>query len=273
MAALEGKTILITGASRGIGKAIGLRCAQDGANVVIAAKTTEPHPKLPGTIFTAAEEMEEAGGQALPVKCDIRFEEEVQNVVDQAVEKFGGLDIVINNASAIQLTGTLQTKMKRWDLMHQVNARGTFLVSKLALPHLFDSDHPHILNISPPLNMQPHWFGNHVAYTMAKYGMSMCVLGMAEEFRSKGIGINALWPKTAIATAAVENLLGGDQMMKQSRKPVIMADAAHEVLSRDPSETTGNFFVDEAVLRESGVEDFEGYAVDPSQTLMPDFFL
>jgi citronellol/citronellal dehydrogenase len=273
MATLEGKTVLITGASRGIGKAIGLRCAQDGANVVIAAKTTEPHPKLPGTIFTAAEEMEEAGGQALPVKCDIRFEEQVQSVVDQAIEKFGGLDIVVNNASAIQLTGTLQTAMKRWDLMHQVNARGTFLVSKLALPHLLESEHAHILNISPPLNMEPRWFANHVAYTMAKFGMSMCVLGMAEEFRSKGVGVNALWPKTSIATAAVNNLLGGEEMMKSSRKPEIMADAAHVVLTGDPAETTGNFFIDEEVLADAGVEDFDPYAVDPSRDLMPDFFI
>lgn len=270
---LQGKTVFITGASRGIGKAIGLRCAQDGANIVIAAKTTEPHPDLPGTIYTAAEEMEDAGGKALAVKTDIRFEEQVQAAVDQAVERFGGIDICINNASAISLTPTLQTPMKRYDLMNQVNARGTFLTSKVCLPHLLEADNPHILNLSPPLNMEARWFQNHVAYTMAKFGMSMCVLGMAAEFEDEGVGVNALWPKTTIATAAVENLLGGDEMMQQSRWPAIMGDAAYEILTRDASTCTGNFFVDEEVLREAGVEDFEGYAVDPSQPLMPDFFL
>lgn len=273
MATLEGKTIFITGASRGIGKAMALRAAKDGANIVIAAKTTEPHPKLPGTIFTAAEEVEEAGGRALAVKTDIRYEEQVQAAIDAAVDKFGGIDVCINNASAINLTGTQQVSMKRYDLMHQVNARGTFMTSKLCLPHLLESDNPHILNISPPLNMETRWFAPHVAYTMAKFGMSMCVLGMAEEFKDEGVAVNALWPRTAIATAAVENLLGGDQMVQQSRKPEIMADAAYAILCRPSRDCTGNFFVDEDVLREEGVEDFETYAVDPSQPLMPDFFL
>lgn len=270
---LEGKTVFITGASRGIGKAIGLKCAADGANIVIAAKTTEPHPNLPGTIFTAAEEMEKAGGQALPVKVDIRKEELVQEAVDKTVERFGGIDILVNNASAIMLTDTLNTPMKRYDLMHSVNVRGTFLTSKLCLPHLLEADNPHILNTSPPLNMEERWFMNHVAYTMSKYGMSMCVLGMAGEFRDQGVGVNALWPRTTIATAAIKNVVGGEDMMNTSRKPQIMADAAYAVFTRDSSECTGNFFVDEEVLAEEGVEDFEQYAVDPSRELTPDFFL
>lgn len=270
---LKGKTLFITGASRGIGQAIGLRAAQDGANVVIASKTAEPHPTLPGTIYTAAEEMEEAGGQALPIQCDIRFEEQVQAAVDAAVARFGGIDICVNNASAISLTPTLQTTMKRWDLMHQVNARGTFLVSKLCLPHLLEAPNPHILNLSPPLNMEARWFENHVAYTMAKFGMSMCVLGMAAEFAGEGVGINALWPKTTIATAAVNNLLGGDEMMQQSRWPRTMGDAAHAILCRDAATCTGNFFIDEEVLIEEGVTDLDQYAVDPSQPLFPDFFV
>ena len=273
MSDLRGKTVFITGGSRGIGLAIGLRAAQDGANVVIAAKTVEPHPKLPGTIFTAADDIEEAGGEALAVKCDIRFEEEVQAAMDAAVATFGGIDILVNNASAISITGTLDTTMKRHDLMHQVNARGTFLTSKLCLPHLLEASNPHILNLAPPLNMEPRWFANHVAYTMAKYGMSMCVLGMAEEFRDRGVGVNALWPKTVIATAAVANLLGGESMIRQSRTPQIMADAAHVVLTSDARECTGNFFIDEDVLRDHGVEDFDQYAVDPTQQLFPDFFL
>ena len=272
MADLSGKTLFITGASRGIGKAIALRAAKDGANVVIAAKTAEPHPKLPGTIYTAAEEIEAAGGQALPCVVDIRYEEMVQEAVDQAVERFGGIDILINNASAISLTPTLQTSMKRFDLMHQVNTRGTFLCSKLCLPHLLEADNPHILNLSPPLNMEPRWFENHVAYTMAKFGMSMCVLGMAAEFEGR-VAVNALWPKTTIDTAAVRNLLGGQEMANQSRTPEIIADSAHAILTRDHASCTGNFFVDEDVLREEGVEDFDQYAVDPSQDLMPDFFL
>jgi citronellol/citronellal dehydrogenase len=272
MSILQGKTIFMTGGSRGIGEAIAIRCGADGANVVIAAKTTEPHPTLPGTIYTAAEKVEAAGGQALPVKVDIRDEANVQSAIDQAVERFGGIDIVINNASAIMLTGTLATPMKRFDLMHQVNTRGTFMVSKLALPYLLESDHPHILNISPPLNLAPHWFGNHVAYTMAKYGMSMCVLGMAHEFADQGVGVNALWPKTAIATSAVKNVIG-ESLIERSRNCDIMSDAAHVILSRDPKATTGNFFVDEDILREEGVTDFEKYAIKPGVELAPDFFL
>jgi citronellol/citronellal dehydrogenase len=272
MASLKGKTVFITGGSRGIGKAIGERLAREGANIVIAAKTTEPHPKLPGTIYTAAEDMEKAGGTSLPVKVDIRDEEDVQAAVDKAVETFGGIDILINNASAINLSGTLQLPMKRYDLMHHVNTRGTFLCSRLCLPHLLESDHAHILNLSPPLNMDAKWFQNHVAYTMAKYGMSMCVLGMAAEFKGK-VGINALWPKTAIATAAVENLLGGEEMVKQSRKPDIMAEAAFHVLSGIPAETNGNFFIDEEVLRKAGETDFDKYAVVPGNDLVPDFFI
>ncbi len=270
---LAGKTIFITGGSRGIGKAIAVRCAKDGANVVLAAKTAEPHPKLPGTIYTAAEEVEAAGGQALPVQVDIRFEEQVQAAIDAALEKFGGIDICINNASAIQLTDTLSTTMKRFDLLHSVNVRGTYLVSKLCAPHLIKSDHAHILNISPPLNMDEHWFAPHVAYTMSKYGMSMCVLGMAGEFRDEGVGVNALWPQTAIATAAVEFEVGGEAVLKGSRTTDIMADAAYEILTSDPKTCTGNFFVDEDVLRNAGVTDFDVYAVDPEHELFPDFFL
>ena len=269
----KGKTVFITGASRGIGKAIAIRLAKEGANIVIAAKTTEPHPKLPGTIFTAAQEIEDAGGKALPIKVDIRFEEEVQAAVDQAVAKFGGLDICINNASAISLTGTMDTKMKRYDLMHNVNTRGTFLTSKICLPQLLKAENPHILNISPPLNMVENWFAPHVAYTMAKYGMSMCVLGMAGEFKKQGLAVNALWPRTAIATAAVRNVLGGEQLIQQSRWPSIMADAAFHILSRDSKTCTGNFFIDDEVLKEEGITDFTPYAVDPSKQLMPDFFL
>jgi citronellol/citronellal dehydrogenase len=271
MADLSGKTLFITGASRGIGKAIALRAARDGANIVIAAKTAEPHPRLPGTIYTAAEEIEQAGGQALPVVCDIRFEERVQEAVDQAVERFGGLDILVNNASAINLSGTLDLPMKRFDLMHQVNTRGTFLCSKLCIPHLLKAETPHILNLSPPLNMEARWFQGHVGYTMAKYGMSMCVLGMAAEFKGK-IAVNALWPRTAIATAAVRNLLGGEQMVQASRKPTIMADAAWHVLTRGV-DTTGNFFVDDEVLAEAGITDLDDYAVKPGTPLVPDFFL
>ncbi len=273
MTTLAGKTLFITGASRGIGKAIALRAAKDGANIVIASKTTEAHPKLEGTIFTAAAEIEQAGGKALPIACDIRFEEQIQAAVNKAVETFGGIDVLINNASAIQLTGTLETPMKRFDLMHQINTRGTFACSQACLPHLLKAENPLILNISPPLNMKPKWFAGHVAYTMAKYGMSMCVLGMAEEFRRKGVAVNALWPRTSIATAAVNNLLGGEQMMRQSRKVDIMSDAAHVILTRPSRECTGNFFIDETLLRSAGVEDFSHYAVDPSAELLTDFFL
>jgi citronellol/citronellal dehydrogenase len=273
MGTLNGKTLFITGASRGIGKAMALRAARDGANIVIAAKTAEPHPRLPGTIYTAAAEIEAAGGQALPCVVDIRDESLVQSAIDQAVERFGGIDILINNASAIMLTGTLDTPMKRYDLMHQVNARGTYLCSKLCLPHLLKAEAPHILNLSPPLNMTPRWFGPHVAYTMAKYGMSMCVLGMAEEFKGK-VRVNALWPRTAIATAAVRNILGGDDSMRRSRKPEIMADAAWHVLTDDDPTHTGNFYIDDEVLQAAGVIDMAQYAVDPTVTeLLPDFFL
>jgi citronellol/citronellal dehydrogenase len=273
MSDLKAKTLFISGASRGIGLAIALRAAKDGANIVVAAKTTDPHPRLPGTIYTAAEEIEAAGGKALPIKVDIRSEDEVQAAVNKAVETFGGIDILINNASAINLTGTLQTDMKRFDLMHQINLRGTFMVSKLCLPHLLKAANPHILTLSPPLTLNPTWFGNHVAYTIAKYGMSMCVLGMAEEFKSDGVAINALWPKTTIATAAVQNLLGGDDMVAASRTPEIMADAAYAVLTTPSRQLTGQFLIDEEVLTERGVTDFERYAVTPGTPLMPDLFI
>lgn len=273
MVDLKGKTLFISGASRGIGKAIALRAARDGANVTVVAKTAEPHPRLPGTVYTAAEEIEAAGGKALPCVVDIRFEDQVQAAIDKTVEKFGGIDIVVNNASAISLTSTEATTMKRYDLMHQVNTRGTFLCSKLAIPFLKKADNPHILNISPPLNMEARWFGPHVAYTMAKFGMSMCVLGMAEEFKGNGIAVNALWPQTAIATAAVKNLLGGDDAMKRCRKPEIMSDAAYVVLTKPSREYTGQFLIDETVLRGAGREDFGDYAIDPSVEPIPDLFL
>jgi citronellol/citronellal dehydrogenase len=270
---LRGKTLFITGASRGIGLAIALRAARDGANVAIVAKTTEPHPKLEGTIFTAAKEIEAAGGKALPIACDIRNDDQVAAAVAKTVETFGGIDICVNNASAINLTGTEQLDMKRYDLMHGINTRGTFLVSKLCIPHLKKAANPHVLNLSPPLNMETRWFAPHVAYTMAKFGMSMCVLGMAGEFKSAGIAFNALWPRTTIATAAISNLLGGQQMMKASRKPEIMGDAAYVIFNRPARECTGNFFIDDEVLISSGKTDLSEYAVDPSQKLMPDFFV
>ena len=232
MTSLKNKTLFVSGASRGIGLAIAKRAAEDGANIILAAKTAEPHPKLPGTIYTAAEEIVEAGGQALPVICDIRDEENVRKAVNEGLDKFGSIDICVNNASAIQLTGTLQTDMKRYDLMNQINSRGTFLVSKVCLPHLLKSENPHILNLSPPLDMDPKWFGPHVAYTMAKFGMSLCVLGMAEEFKEEGVAVNALWPRTAVATAAIKNALGGDSVMNISRSPEIMADAAYVILTK-----------------------------------------
>ena len=253
MSTLKNKTLFVSGASRGIGLAIAKRAAEDGANIILAAKTAEPHPKLPGTIYTAAEEIVEAGGQALPVICDIRDEENVRNAVNKGVERFGGIDICINNASAIQLTGTLQTDMKRYDLMNQINARGTFLVSKVCLPHLLKSENPHILNLSPPLDMSPKWFGPHVAYTMAKFGMSLCVLGMAEEFKEEGVAVNALWPRTAIATAAIKNALGGDEVMNISRSPEIMGDAAYVILTKNSKEFTGNFCIDDNLLADNGV--------------------
>lgn len=273
MSDLNGKTIFISGGSRGIGLAIAKRAAADGASIIVAAKTAEPHPKLPGTIYTAAEEIESVGGKALPVVCDIRDDKAVQAAVDLGVEKFGGIDICVNNASAIMLTPTLQTPMKRYDLMHDVNTRGTFLVSKTCLPHLLKSGNPHILNLSPPLNMLEKWFKNHVAYTMAKFGMSMCVLGMAGEFREQGVAVNALWPRTAIATAAVKNLLGGEEMVKRSRTPQIMADAAHYILTQPSREFTGNFCIDDEVMEMAGVTDLTPYAVDASLDLIPDFFV
>jgi citronellol/citronellal dehydrogenase len=272
MANLAGKTLFITGASRGIGKAIALRAAADGANIVIAAKTTEPHPKLPGTIYSAAEEIEAAGGKALPLQVDIREEEQVYGAVEKAIAAFGGIDVLVNNASAINLTPTLQTPMKRFDLMCGVNARGTFLCSQACIPHLKKSTNPHILTLSPPLNMNPQWFKNHAAYTMSKYGMSMCVLGMAEEFRDDGIAINALWPRTVIATAALA-MLGGIVNPDNCRTPEILADAAHAVLTRDSRCCTGNFYIDEDVLHEAGVRDFEKYAVKPGEPLATDLFL
>jgi citronellol/citronellal dehydrogenase len=273
MTTLEDKTLFITGASRGIGKAIALRAARDGANVVIAAKTAEPNPKLPGTIYTAAEEIEKAGGKALPCIVDVRDEAQVVEAVKQAVAKFGGIDVCVNNASAISLTGTLQTPMKRYDLMHQINTRGTFLCSQACLPYLLKAKNPHILNLSPPLNFEEKWFAPHVAYTMAKFGMSLCVLGMAGEFRSQGVAVNALWPRTVIATAAVQNLLGGDEVMKGSRSPDIMGDAAHVILTRSSRECTGNFFVDDEVLRSAGVTDLSKYQSVPGAELIPDFFV
>lgn len=268
---LAGKTLFITGASRGIGLAIALRAARDGANIVIAAKTDKPHPKLPGTIHTAADEIERAGGAALPLVVDIRDPAQVKDGVDAAVDRFGGLDVCINNASAIQLTGTLETPMRRFDLMHQVNARGTYCVSQACLPHLLKADNPHLLMISPPLNLNPRWFKDHLAYTMAKYGMSLCVLGMAAEFAEHGVGVNALWPRTAIATAALQMLPGVDPT--HCRKPEIVADAAHAVLTRRAASTTGNFFIDDEVLATAGITDLSAYAVDPAKAPYPDFFL
>ena len=270
---LKDKVIFISGGSRGIGLAMVKKAAEDGAKVVIAAKTADPHPKLPGTIYTAAEEIVEVGGEALPVICDIRSEDNVRDAVNQAVDHFGGIDICINNASAIQLTNVTDTEMKRYDLMHQINGRGTYMVSKFCLPHLKKSDNPHILNLAPPLDMEAKWFAGTVAYTMAKYTMSMCVLGMAEEFKDMGIAVNALWPRTAIATAAVQNHLGGDEIMKLSRTVEIMADASYEILTKDSKEFTGNFCIDDIVLYESGVKDFTKYASVPFGELMPDFFV
>ncbi|MCO5147170.1 MAG: NAD(P)-dependent oxidoreductase [Aquamicrobium sp.] len=270
---LKGKTLFISGGSRGIGLAIALRAARDGANVAIAAKTAEPHPKLPGTIHTAAQEIEAAGGRALPILCDIREEAQVLDAVARTVETFGGIDVCINNASAISLTDTPSTDMKRYDLMHQINTRGTFLVSKTCIPHLKKAQNPHILNLAPPLDMSAKWFKGHVAYTMAKYGMSMCTLGMSAEFAKDGIAVNSLWPLTAIDTAAVRNLLGGETVAAMSRSPAIMADAAHAILTKPSRETTGNFFIDEEVLRAEGVSDFSAYAPGASGPLVADFFV
>ena len=272
MTTLRGKTLFITGASRGIGKAIAIRAARDGANLVIAAKSSAPHPKLPGTIHSAAEEVERAGGHALAVPCDIRDEEQVRAAVTKAVERFGGIDVLVNNASAIHLADTANTPMKRFDLMFGVNVRGTFLCTQACLPHLEKAGNPHVLVLSPPLSMRPRWFAPHVAYTMAKYGMSECVLGMAEEFRERGIAVNALWPRTVIATAAL-NLLGGDETAKHGRTVDIVADAAHAILCRPARSCTGNFFIDEDVLRGAGVVDFERYAVKHGEPLMRDLFV
>jgi citronellol/citronellal dehydrogenase len=273
MSTLQGKTLFITGASRGIGLAIALRAARDGANVAVVAKTVEPHPKLPGTIHTAVSEIEKAGGRGLACAADIRFEDQVAAAVEKTVATFGGIDICVNNASAIQLTGTLETEIKRFDLMFGVNVRGTFLTSRLCLPHLAKAANPHILNLSPPLNMEAKWFAGHVAYTMSKFGMSMCVLGMAAELRPRKIAVNALWPRTAIATAAVKNLLGGTDVVKRSRKPEIMGDAAHAILVRPSTQCTGNFFIDDEVLKAEGVTDLDIYAVTPGADLVQDFFV
>ena len=270
---LKGKTLLITGASRGIGLAIGLRAARDGANIVIAAKTAEPHPKLQGTIFTAAKEIEAAGGKALPLMVDIREEAAVAEAMKKAAETFGGIDIVVNNASAINLTQTVQIDMKRYDLMQQINQRGTFMVSKYAIPYLEKAENPHILMLSPPLDMKEKWFAGHVAYSMAKYGMSLVVLGLAGELRARGIAVNALWPRTTIATAAVRNLLGGDMMMNASRTPEILADAAHMIFEKPSKSFTGNFLIDDSFMVGEGVTNFEQYRIDPSVALAPDFFV
>ena len=270
---LNGKTLFVTGASRGIGLAIALRAARDGANIAIAAKTAEPHKHLPGTIYSAAEDIEKAGGKALPLIVDVREEASVYEAVEKTVAAFGGIDICVNNASAIQLTGTLATEMKRYDLMNQVNARGSYLTSKACIPHLKKAANPHVLMLSPPLDMSPKWFKGHVAYTMAKFGMSMCVLGMAEEFREDGIAFNALWPRTGIATAAIQFALAGEEGMKACRTPEIMADAAHAIFEKPSREFTGNFLIDDSFLYGEGVRDFDKYRVDPTTPLMPDFFV
>jgi citronellol/citronellal dehydrogenase len=271
-APLAGKTMFISGASRGIGLAIAIRAARDGANVCLVAKTAEPHPKLEGTIYTAAEQIEAAGGQALPVVGDIRDEDSVAGAVAQCVERFGGIDMTVNNASAISLVGTLDLPMKRYDLMQDINTRGTFLVSQATIPHLKQSENPHVLTLSPPLNLDPKWFGAHVAYTIAKYGMSMCTLGHAEEFRGDGIAFNSLWPRTIIATAAVQNLLGGDEAMAKARTPEIMADAAYEIFLRPSRECTGNFFIDDEVL-EGPLDRYRAGEGGSEEELIMDLFV
>jgi citronellol/citronellal dehydrogenase len=273
-APLEGKTLFISGASRGIGLAVALRAARDGANVALVAKTAEPHPKLEGTVYTAASAIEEAGGQALPIVGDIRDDAQVFAAVEQTVERFGGIDVCVNNASAINLSGTEGLEMKRYDLMQDINTRGTFLVSKACVPHLEGAENPHVLTMSPPLSLDPKWFKAHVAYTIAKYGMSMCTLGMAEEFRDRGIAFNSLWPRTLIATAAVQNLLGGEEAMASSRSPELMADAAYAIVTRPSRETTGNFFLAEDVLAEEGVDDLSAYSYGgPDAQLVADLFV
>jgi citronellol/citronellal dehydrogenase len=273
MASLKGKTLFISGASRGIGLAIALRAARDGANVAIAAKTTEPHPRLKGTIYTAAADVRAAGGKALPVVCDIRDEAQVMDAIEKTVAEFGGIDICVNNASAISLTNSQATDMKRFDLMMGINTRGTYMVSKYCIPHLKKAENPHILMLSPPLDMKQKWFEHSTAYTMAKYGMSMCVLGLSGELKGAGVAVNALWPRTTIATAAVGNLLGGDSMIRMSRTPDIMGDAAHAIFTKPAREFTGNFCIDDKILYASGVRDFEAYRVDRSSPLMSDFFV
>ncbi len=273
MTSLKGKTLFITGASRGIGLAIALRAARDGAKIAIAAKTTEPHPRLKGTIYTAADEVRAAGGQALPLVCDIRDEAQVIAAIEKTVAEFGGLDVCVNNASAISLTSSQATDMKRFDLMMGINTRGTFMVSKYCIPHLKKAANPHILMLSPPLDMKPKWFEHSTAYSIAKYGMSLCVLGLSAELKSAGVAVNALWPRTTIATAAVGNLLGGDAMMRASRTPEIMGDAAHAILTKPSREFTGQFCIDDKVLYAGGARDFERYRVDPSVPLMSDFFV
>jgi len=274
MAGLKGKTLLITGASRGIGLAIAKRAARDGANVAIIAKTQEPHPKLEGTVETAAAEVEALGGKALALSCDIRFEEEVERAVHATVEAFGGIDICINNASALSLSPIGETTMKRFDLMLGVNARGTFLVTKTCLPHLKKAQNPHVLVLSPPLDLSPKWFAGHLAYSMSKYGMSMCVLGLAEELKGDSIAVNALWPRTTIATAAIRNILGGEVVVRMSRTPEIVADAAHLVFTQPAKRFTGNFLIDDTFLYEAGgVRDFSAYAIAPGVPLAPDFFV
>ena len=273
LSTLKGKTLFITGASRGIGKAIALRAAQDGANIAVVAKTKELHPKLPGTVYTSVEDIESVGGNAIPCIADIRFEDQIKAAIDTTLDKFGGIDILVNNASAINLSPTLEIEMKRYDLMFSVNVRGTFLCSKLCIPYLKKAENPHILNLSPPLNMDPKWFKNNLAYSMAKYGMSMCVLGMAEEFKNEGIAVNALWPRTSIATAAVRNLLGGKSAVRHSRKPEIVADAAYLILTKLSKDCTGNFFIDDEILKEHGITDLDKYAEDSNAELYNDFFL
>jgi len=270
---LKGKTLFITGASRGIGLAIALRAAKDGANIAVAAKTDQPHPKLKGTIHTAAGEIEKAGGKALPIVCNVREEASVRQSIEKTATHFGGIDIVVNNASAIQLTPVTQTEMNRFDLMHQVNARGTFLVSKYAIPYLEKAENPHILALSPPLDMKEKWFAPYTAYTMAKFGMSMVMLGLSGELRPKGIAANALWPRTTIATAAIENLLGGERMMKMSRRPEILADAAYRIFLKPAREFSGNFLIDDTFLASEGITDFEQYRITPNSALAPDFFV
>ncbi|MFL5741856.1 MAG: SDR family oxidoreductase [Flavisolibacter sp.] len=270
---MKGKIVLITGGSRGIGKAIALRLAREGAHIAIAAKTTEPHPKLEGTIYSAAEEINAAGGKALALQCDIRHEEQIADAVSKTVQQFGGIDVLINNASAIGLSPTEHTEPKRFDLMHDIQIRGSFFMCRACIPHLRKSSNPHILSLSPPINLQPKWLAQHLAYTISKYGMSMIVMGLAEELKKDGIAANALWPRTTIATAAVQNLLGGDALMNMSRKPEIVADAAYHILKQSSRSCTGNFFIDEDVLKKEGITDFSSYAFKPGEKLMTDIFL